>query len=138
VARVLALDYGKARCGCAVSDPSGTLATPLPVIEQPDSQSGLERIRRLVVEAGVESVVVGLPVSLSGQEGQQAAEARAFAARLASVVGVPVDTYDERVTTRLAQRAGGRAAEDSRAAAHLLTDYLRARDARASREGGPR
>jgi putative holliday junction resolvase len=125
--RVLALDYGRARCGCALSDPSGTLATPLEAIEDPASEAGLAEIARLVSERGVREVVVGLPVGLSGREGPQAREARDFAARLAGRLSVSVDTYDERFTTKLARGGGGSAPEDSRAAAHLLMSYLRAR-----------
>lgn len=84
----------------------------------------MAQIARLVAERGAGRVVVGLPVSLSGEEGAQAEEARAFAARLAEALDVPVETYDERFTTRLAQRNPGRAPEDSRAAAHLLESYL--------------
>jgi putative holliday junction resolvase len=124
--RVLALDYGSARCGCAVSDPTGVLATPLAAIGNPDSDRGLEEISRLVAERSAERVVVGLPVSLSGDEGAQAAEARRFADRLAQHIEVPVVTFDERFTTRLAQRTPGRLPEDSRAAAHLLESYLSA------------
>jgi putative Holliday junction resolvase len=127
--RILALDYGQARCGCAVSDPSGTLATPIEVIEDPDSEQGMAAIARLVTDREVEQVVLGLPVGLSGAEGTQAAEVRRFAERLAMVLSVPIETYDERFTTKLAEGDEGRAPEDSRAAAHLLTDYLRAREA---------
>jgi putative Holliday junction resolvase len=127
--RILAIDYGRARAGCALSDPSGTLATPLLAVEEPDSEQGLERIARIVSERDVEAVVVGLPIGLTGKEGPQAAETRKFAEKLAAKLGIPIHTYDERFTTRLAQRSGGRSAEDSRAAAHLLTDYLRARAA---------
>ena len=125
--RVLALDHGAARCGCAVSDPSGTLATPLAAIERPDSPAGLEAVASLVRETGAERVVVGLPVTLAGTEGPQAAAARAFAGRVAKAAGVPVELHDERLTTRQAQREGGSADEDSRAAAHLLQSWLRAR-----------
>jgi putative holliday junction resolvase len=125
--RVLALDYGSARCGVALSDPTGMLATPLQSVTDPSSERGLDEIARLVGEREVERVVVGLPVSLSGDEGGQAAEAREFAARLEARVGVPVTTYDERFTTSLARRTPGRAPEDSRAAAHLLESYLSAR-----------
>jgi putative Holliday junction resolvase len=127
VSRVLALDHGAARCGCAVSDPSGALATPLAAIERPDSPAGLEAVARLVQETGAERVVVGLPVTLAGAEGAQAAAARAFAGRVAKAAGVPVELYDERLTTRQAQRQGGSADEDSRAAAHLLQSWLRTR-----------
>ena len=132
--RVLALDYGSARCGCALSDPTGTLATPLDVVADPGSEQGLERIAALVAEHGAERVVVGLPVSLSGEEGPQAAEARAFAARLAAAVSVPVETFDERFTTALARRTPGRRPEDSRAAAHLLDGYLQTRRGAVTRE----
>jgi putative holliday junction resolvase len=132
LSRVLALDYGRARCGCAVSDPTGTLARPLPAIADPLSDRGLAEIVRLVAEQGAECVVVGLPVSLYGEEGAQAAEARSFAGRLAASLSVPVETFDERFTTRLAERTPGRAAQDSRAAAHLLESYL-ARRARSPR-----
>jgi putative Holliday junction resolvase len=126
VTRVLALDHGAARCGCAVSDPSGTLATPLPVVERPDSPAGLDAIARLVGETGAERVVVGLPITLAGEEGTQAAAARAFAGRVAKAAGVPVELHDERLTTRQAERTGGAAEEDSRAAAHLLESWLAA------------
>jgi putative holliday junction resolvase len=124
--RILALDHGRARCGCALSDPSGTIATPLGVIESPDSEEGLEEVARLVRDEDVASVVVGLPLNLSGSEGAQAREARRFAERLEAALPVPVVTYDERFTTKLAAGSGGEAPEDSRAAAHLLESYLRA------------
>lgn len=124
--RVLALDYGEARCGCAVSDPTGALVRPLPLIEPP----GVAAVAALVEELGAELVVVGLPVSLGGGEGAQAAASRDFRDRLAAELGVPVETYDERFTTRMARqtaRAGAAAPEDSLAAAHLLESYLAAR-----------
>jgi putative Holliday junction resolvase len=130
VTRVLALDHGAARCGSAVSDPSGTLATPLWAIERPDSPAGLEAVARLVRETGAERVVVGLPLTLRGEEGVQAAAARAFAGRVSKAAGVPVELHDERLTTRQAERSEGSADEDSRAAAHLLSSWLAARTAR--------
>jgi putative holliday junction resolvase len=122
--RVLALDYGSARCGCAVSDPTGLVATPLDPVLAPGSRRGIGRLRALVAELGAELVVVGLPLSLSGEDSAQTTEARAFAQRLARVLPVGVELYDERFTTALAQRSGGRASEDSRAAAHLLEGWL--------------
>jgi putative holliday junction resolvase len=122
--RVLALDHGAARCGVAVSDPSGTLATPLPVIERPDSKKGLAAIARVAEERGVERVVVGLPLTLRGEEGEQAAAARTFAERLTRRLNLPVELHDERLTTRLAERTGEPVNADSRAAAHLLESYL--------------
>jgi putative holliday junction resolvase len=134
--RVLALDYGSARCGCAVSDPTGTIVTPIEVVERPGTRRGLTRLRALVADREAELVVVGLPLSLDGGESDQTRETREFAARLAAALGpdVPVELYDERFTTRLAQRsaadATARASEDSRAAAHLLESWLAARAGR--------
>jgi putative Holliday junction resolvase len=122
--RVLALDYGSARCGCAVSDPTGVLATPLKPVLAPGTRRGLGRLRALVTELGAQRVVVGLPVSLSGEDSAQTRETREFASRLQSVLPVAVELYDERFTTRLAERSGGSASEDSRAAAHLLEGWL--------------
>jgi putative Holliday junction resolvase len=127
--RVLALDYGSARCGCAVSDPTGVLATPLDPVPAPNSRRGLARLRALVASLGAELVVVGLPLSLSGGDTAQTREARAFAAVLERSLPVAVELYDERFTTRLAERSPGRASEDSRAAAHLLDSWLARRQA---------
>ena len=124
MSRVLALDFGEARCGCAVSDPTGTVVTPIGAIEQADTRRGLGRLAATVREREVERVVVGLPLSLSGDEGPQAARTRDFAARLAERIDVPVVLHDERLTTRQAERTGGSADADSRAAAHLLEAYL--------------
>ena len=129
--RILALDHGAARCGCAVSDPSGTLATPLSAIERPDTRKGIARVAALAEELEAERVVVGLPLTLAGEEGEQARAARRFAARLEARLDVPVELYDERLTTRMAQASGGAADADSRAAAHLLEGYLTAREASA-------
>ncbi len=125
--RVLALDYGSARCGVAVSDPSGTLATPLDPVLKPGTRRGLQRLAQLVDELGAERVVVGLPISLSGGDSAQTRETRAFAERLRAAVGVPVELYDERFTSSLAQQAGGTASLDSRAAAVLLDEWLNVR-----------
>jgi putative holliday junction resolvase len=122
--RVLALDHGRARCGVAVSDPSGTLATPLEPVLRPDTKKGLARVRGVIEATGAERVVVGLPLSLSGGDSDQTRAARAFAERLRRVVAVPVELYDERFTTSLARQAGGAASEDSRAAAVLLDEWL--------------
>jgi putative Holliday junction resolvase len=121
--RVLAVDHGGARLGCAISDPTGTIARPLGVIEPPDPRS----VAELAAEHDAELVVVGLPLSLSGGEGAQAAKALAFRDDLAAILGVPVKTYDERLTTRLAERsarAGAAAPPDALAAAHLLETFL--------------
>jgi putative Holliday junction resolvase len=132
--RVLALDYGTARIGCALSDPSGTLATPLPVIEPPEPRSVVE----LAAQYEVERVVVGLPIHLSGEEGSQAALTRGFCDELKALLDVPVETYDERLTTRMAEasrREGASAPPDSLAAAHLLQAYLAGQAAIEGSEG---
>lgn len=133
--RVLALDYGSARCGCALSDPTGTLATPIEQVERPATRRGLARVAAVVRERDVERVVVGLPLGLSGDDTDQTRETRAWADRLADRVRpVPVELYDERFTTAIAARdRDATAGEDSRAAAILLTDWL----ARQVPEGRP-
>jgi putative pre-16S rRNA nuclease len=121
--RVLALDYGTARCGAAISDPTGTLARPLDAVEPPDPAT----IAELAAREEAELVIVGLPTTLGGEEGEQARISREFADQLAELLDVPVETYDERLTTRMADRSareGARAHRDSLAAAHLLESYL--------------
>lgn len=123
--RVVALDYGSARCGVAVSDPTGTLATPLDPVERPGSRRGLTRLVERIEAADAERVVLGLPVRLAGGDSAQTAEVRAFAERLRARLAIPVELYDERFTTTLAAQAGGMASLDSRAAAVLLDEWLR-------------
>ena len=122
--KVLALDYGSARTGVAVSDATGTLARPVGVVERAGTEAGLAQLAELAREEGAELVVVGLPLTLRGERGTQARETERFVERLRAVLDLPVETFDERFTTALAGQAGGRAAEDARAAAHLLTSYL--------------
>lgn len=124
--RVLALDYGSARCGCAVSDPTGTLATPIAHVERPGTRKGIGRVVAVVREREARRIVVGLPLGLSGADTAQTEEARAFAARLGEVLGpeIPIELYDERFTTVIAASVGGRESEDSRAAAVLLEGWL--------------
>ena len=124
--KVLALDYGPARTGVAISDPTGTVARPHSVIEQAGSGPGLARLAQLIGIEEVERVVVGLPLTLRGERGSQAELTERFVEALRAVVDVPVESFDERFTTGLAQRAGAKAAAalDARAAAHLLESYL--------------
>ena len=123
--KVLALDYGSARTGVAVSDPTGTVARPLEVVARAASDAGLMRVLELAASEGVERIVVGLPVTLRGERGLQAEETERFLERLREATDLPVESFDERFTTALARRAGDtRAAEDAVAAAHLLTSYL--------------
>lgn len=125
--RVLALDYGSARCGCALSDPTGTIVTPIDPVLRPASRAGMAALVALIADREPERVLVGLPLSLRGEDTEQTRETRAFADKLASRLGegVPVELYDERFTTRIAaQTSDAPASEDSRAAAVLLEDWL--------------
>ena len=122
--RVLALDFGAARTGVAVSDATGTLARPVGIVERAATEAGLDRLVSLVAEHGAELVVVGLPLTLRGERGAQARETEAFVEALRMRLEVPVETEDERFTTTLAQQTGGRAPEDALAAAHLLQGWL--------------
>ena len=128
--RVIALDYGAARTGVAVSDASGTLARPVCVVRKAATEAGLAEVARLVADNEAELVVVGMPLTLRGEHGKQAVETDLFVTALRAVVDVPVETADERFTTALAQRFGGNAPEDAVAAAHLLQSWLD-REARA-------
>ena len=122
--KVLALDFGAARTGVAVSDPTGLIARPLCVVERAGREAGLAEVARLVQEEEAEQVVVGLPLTLRGDRGEQARASERFADALRAVVDVPVLLFDERFTTDLAQQTPSGAPEDARAAAHLLSSYL--------------
>jgi putative Holliday junction resolvase len=122
--KVLALDYGSARTGVAVSDPTGTLARPLEVVENASAPAGLKHLAELVEREEVEQIVVGLPVTLRGERGAQAEETEAFVSALRAVTGVPIESFDERFTTKLAEAQPSEAPSDAVAAAHLLSTYL--------------
>jgi putative Holliday junction resolvase len=116
--KVLALDYGSARTGVAVSDPTGTLARPLGVVYQVRDSDGFERLIEVIGIEQPEEIVVGLPLTLRGEHGLQATETAEFVEALRGAVSIPVQTYDERFTSKLAD------GDDARAAAHLLESYL--------------
>ena len=120
----MALDYGSARTGVAVSDPTGTLARPLCVVERAAEEAGLDRLAELVAAEAAERVVVGMPLTLRGERGEQAVETERFVELLAVRLAVPVETYDEGFTTDLAERTPSKAPLDASAAAHLLSSYL--------------
>ena len=122
--KVMALDFGNARTGVAVSDPTGVIARPLCVVERAASEDGLAELVRLVSDEQPEQVVVGHPLTLRGERGQQARITEDFAASLRERLEVPVILFDERFTTDLAQQTPSETAEDARAAAHLLSSYL--------------
>jgi len=116
--KILALDFGSARTGVAVSDPTGTLARPLTTVQRAVSAGGFAKLLAVIESEAPELVVVGLPLTLRGEHGEQARETSAFVDRLRAAIAPPVETYDERFTSVL---AGG---DDARAAAHLLSSYL--------------
>ena len=122
--KVLALDYGSARTGVALSDPTGTLARPLEVVENASTPAGLQHLAELAEREGVEQIVVGLPVTLRGERGAQAEETEAFVSALRTVTEVPIESFDERFTTKLAEAQPSEAPSDAVAAAHLLSTYL--------------
>jgi len=116
--KVLALDFGSARTGVAVSDPTGTLARPRGVIGNAATDAGLDALLDVIREERPERIVVGMPITLRGEHGEQARETTEFVEALRARVEIPVETFDERFTSVL---AGG---DDAKAAAHLLSSYL--------------
>jgi putative holliday junction resolvase len=128
--KVLALDYGSARTGVAVSDPTGTVARPLEVVKQAATEAGIARLVELAREEDVERIIVGLPITLRGEHGNQAEETDRFVELLRAAIDVPVESFDERFTTKLADASDAKAEQDSVAAAHLLTSYLTWKSAR--------
>ena len=122
--KVLALDFGSARTGVAVSDPTGTLARPVGVVERAATDAGLETVAELIRAEEAERVVVGMPLTLRGEHGEQARATAEFVEALRLLVTVPVETFDERFTTDLAEQTPSSASLDARAAAHLLSSYL--------------
>jgi putative pre-16S rRNA nuclease len=128
--KIVAVDYGSARTGVAVSDPSGTIARPLGIVERVGDEAGLKRLAELIRTEEAERVVVGLPLTLRGEHGAQAQETEAFVEALRAAVDIPVESFDERFTTRLARTrprdspSDRSEPDDARAAAHLLSSYL--------------
>jgi putative holliday junction resolvase len=122
--KVLALDFGAARTGVAVSDATGLLARPVGIVERAASEAGLARLEALVAEHHAERIVVGMPLTLRGEHGEQARATERFVEALRSRLDVPVETYDERFTTALAVQSRAQAPEDAVAAAHLLQGWL--------------
>jgi putative Holliday junction resolvase len=123
--KVVALDFGAARTGVAVSDPTGTVARPVGTVERVGTAAGFAKLLEVIAAEAPDVVVVGMPLTLRGEHGKQARETASFVERLRASIAAPVETYDERFTSVLA------AGDDARAAAHLLDGYLR-------RQGGGR
>jgi putative Holliday junction resolvase len=141
--RVLGIDLGTKRIGIAASDRSGTIASPLTVLQRCGSQGGDHRnIAKIVVEEEAVAIVVGLPLNMDGSEGKAAQSARAEVERMATVVGVPVYVHDERLTTVAADRVmmeqdmnaqARRKVVDKWAAAVILQAWLDSRESRGER-----
>jgi len=103
---VLGIDYGSRRVGLAISDPDAKIATGLPTLERATPAADIiEPLRRLCREHGVERIVVGVPINMNGSLGQRARLSLEFAERLREALGIDVGTWDERLTTRQADRA---------------------------------
>jgi putative Holliday junction resolvase len=116
--KVLALDYGSARTGVAVSDPTGTVARPVGVVGQVNAPAGFDELCRVIRDESPDLVVVGLPLTLKGEHGEQARETAVFVEKLRAAVDPRIEMWDERFTSVL---AGG---DDAKAAAHLLSNFL--------------
>jgi putative Holliday junction resolvase len=131
--RVLGLDVGERRIGVALSDPSGLLASPLMTIRRGGGQSDVDEVVHLVAQHDVDEIIVGLPLSLSGQIGAQAKRTAEFARALTEAAPVPVNTVDERYSSVQAERilresgvqpSRDKARVDAVAAAVILQSYL--------------
>ena len=126
--KVLAVDYGRARTGLAVSDETGVIARPVTVVERVRSEEGMDKMLQRIAELQPERIVVGMPLTLRGEQGSQAAETLDFIHELEARCAIPIETYDERFTTTMAGRSPSgqtRRTDDAVAAAHLLEGYLR-------------
>ena len=138
------MDYGRARIGLAIADAETLLPRPLLTLERVNRNEDMRRLRELANEHGVRQIVVGLPLRLDGTRGDMAEEATRFAARLRKQLGLPVDMFDERLTSweaeRLLEEQSGRVLHDAKhpkkelktarasvdavAAAVILKEYL--------------
>jgi putative Holliday junction resolvase len=116
--KVLALDFGAARTGVAVSDPTGTVARPVTTVQSAATDAGFATLLGVIAAEAPDVIVVGMPLTLRGEHGEQARATAEFVERLRAAADAPVETYDERFTSVL---GGG---DDARAAAHLLSSYL--------------
>ena len=139
--RILAVDWGARRIGLAISDPDGIIATGLRTLEVKNVAQAVEAVAATAVREGAESIVVGLPLLMSGERGEAARAAEAFARDLTGVTQIPVDTYDERLTSALSERrlrevgvrtGKARARVDQGAAIALLESFLHYRRSKAT------
>ncbi|MFC1497919.1 Holliday junction resolvase RuvX [Verrucomicrobiota bacterium] len=133
--RILALDYGEKRLGFAVSDPMGIIATPLRVVEVASDKEALAETRHICEEVGAEKIVVGMPINMNGTKGPMAVKVNAFCEDLSKIISVPVDQYDERLSSATAERvliegdvsrAKRKGLRDKLAAQIILQSYMEA------------
>jgi putative Holliday junction resolvase len=131
--RILAVDWGERRVGLAVSDPTGLIASPLPTLTVTGREDAVGRVAAVAGECEAERIVVGLPLRMSGERGEAALAAEAFAEALGRRAGLPVETYDERLTSALSARrlhergvrtGHAKGQVDAGAAVALLESYL--------------
>jgi putative Holliday junction resolvase len=133
--RVLGIDLGTSRTGIAISDPLGITCTPFPVIRERDQEKVLLRVVAIADEHGADEIVVGLPRPLGGGSNEQLKTVIEFIGRLAAIATRPVVSWDERFTSKLAERGAKRVGEqDSVAACYMLQDYLDWRSRASRRE----
>ena len=134
--RVLAIDHGTKRMGIALSDPSGTIALPLEFIPAEPFNMFLTRVKTLIQEKEVEMILVGMPRNMDGSYGPAAAKVREFVAVLKETIAIPVQTWDERLTSAQAnrfliqadvRRKDRKQKVDQAAAAILLQSFLDSR-----------
>ncbi len=104
MARRMGIDYGEKRMGVAVCDPAEMVATPLCVVPVRGDAHAADEVKRLADETGAESIVIGLPLNMNGTKGPQALKVEAFAERVRERTGLPVDLWDERLSSALAER----------------------------------
>lgn len=144
--RILAVDWGERRVGVAVSDPTGLIARALPTLEVGSEDEAVKAVLAVAEREGATRLVVGLPLNLDGSRGRAAGTAARFAHRLEKRAAVPVEMWDERLTSAQARRTARETGErlrgrkgrvDARAAEHLLQSYLDARGPRRAPESAP-
>ncbi len=134
MARILGVDYGERRVGFAVSDPTGCLSTPLMTVTVASVEEAVDAVRQALRRAAAERVVVGMPLNMNGSKGPAAEAVEHFAERIRAALGVPVEFWDERLSTGLVERmlveeanlsrGRRRAVRDKLAAQVILQGYL--------------
>jgi len=131
--RIIGLDYGDVRMGFAISDPTGTIAMPLCVIDLRHSGKPEDEVKRICTEKSAEKLVVGLPLNMDGSSGPMVEKIDAFVAVLRANLDIPIEKMDERLTTSLVERvliqsdmsrAKRKGVRDKLAAQVILQGYL--------------